>query len=473
MLGDELLRTPRLLGPEIGHALALDEVDRRTVAVFDVIDRAQQVFGASTVQSYIVSMTRGADDVLAAVVLAQKAGLVDPGAGMARIGFVPLLETVDELRGASTLLEDLLSVPAYRQLVRARGEVQEVMLGYSDSNKEAGITTAQWEIHQAQRRMLDVASRHHVDLVFFHGRGGTVSRGGGPTHRAILALPQGSLDGAMKMTEQGEVISDKYALSELAVENLELTLAAALEATAMAHLGAGRFVHEARWDTTMDLVSEAAAGAYRSFVEDPDLTSYVMASTPLDQFPALRIGSRPTRRPDAGGGLQALRAIPWVFGWTQSRQIVPGWFGVGTGIATARAAGMELELRGMAQQWPFFSNFLSNVEMTLAKTDLGIAERYVKMLVPRDHRRLLDVVIDEHDRTLHEIRWITAQSELLEHAPVLRRTLAVRGRHLAPIHDLQISLLREVRAHGSTHAELQRALLLTVNGIAAGLRNTG
>lgn len=473
LLGDELLRAPRPRGPRTGHAAELDEIDQRTLAVLDAVDRAQQLLGPSTVQSYIVSMTRGADDVLAAAVLARRAGLVDPGAGVARIGFVPLLETVDELRGAAVLLEDLLSVPAYRQIVAARGEVQEVMLGYSDSNKEAGITTAQWEIHQAQRRMLDVARQHHVDLVFFHGRGGTVSRGGGPTHRAILSLPAGSLDGAMKMTEQGEVISDKYALNELAVENLELTLAAVLEATAMAQLAPGRFVHEARWDTTMDLMSEAAAGAYRRFVGDPDLTAYVMASTPLDQFSALRIGSRPARRPDAGGGLAALRAIPWVFGWTQSRQIVPGWFGVGTAIAAARAAGMETDLRTMAEQWPFFSNFLSNVEMTLAKTDLGITERYVTMLVAPECRRLLDVVVAEHDRSLEQIRWITGQSMLLEHAPVLRRTLAVRARHLAPIHDLQISLLREVREHETVHGDLQRALLLTVNGIAAGLRNTG
>ncbi len=473
VLADELA-SPRLhAGAVLERELRLDEADRRTVAVFDAVEHAQRVFGPRAVQSYIVSMTRGADDVLAAVVLARQAGLVDPGAGVARIGFVPLLETIGELRGAATLLDGLLSVPAYRRLVTARGDVQEVMLGYSDSNKEAGITTAQWEIHQAQRRMLAVARRHRVGLAFFHGRGGTVSRGGGPTHRAILALPAGSLDGSMKMTEQGEVISDKYALSELAVENLELTLAAVLEATALRQSPVTRPVREASWDTTMDLVSEAAAGTYRGFVEDPDLSGYVMAATPLDQFSALRIGSRPTSRPDAGGGVQALRAIPWVFGWTQSRQIVPGWFGVGTGIAAARAAGRDPELLAMAEQWPFFSNFISNVEMTLAKTDLEIAERYVKMLVPPERRRLFEVVVDEHDRTLEQIRWITGQAVLLEHAPVLRRTLAVRSRHLAPIHDLQISLLREVRGRRAAHEELQRALLLTVNGIAAGLRNTG
>ncbi|MEC8953147.1 MAG: phosphoenolpyruvate carboxylase, partial [Actinomycetota bacterium] len=388
--------------------------DAGALALFRTLRTLMDRDGDAVIESYIISMTRGVEDVLAPVVLAREVGLVDLAHDTARLGFVPLFETIGDLRSIGSTLRALFAVEPYRQIVDLRGGTQEVMVGYSDSNKDGGITTSQWEIHKALRAIRDVSTETGIPIRVFHGRGGTIGRGGGPTHASILSQPNGVLDGEVKFTEQGEVIADKYGHPEIARRNLDLAFTAVLEAS-LAHKSPR---HDegtiTRWYSIMDGMANDAYAAYRRFVETPGLVEYFTTSTPVEELGEMNIGSRPARRRGATAGIADLRAIPWVFGWTQSRQIIPGWFGVGTALEAARLDGHDADLHDMHRDWQFFRSFLSNVEMTLATTDLAIARHYVTNLVNPTLHHILDDIATEHELTIAEVTRITGAAPLAD-----------------------------------------------------------
>ncbi|HLF78145.1 MAG TPA: phosphoenolpyruvate carboxylase [Dehalococcoidia bacterium] len=468
MLTGEMANRRRLL-PAIAHpSSATTEV----LDVLALVHDAQDRLGPEAIDTWVVSMTRGPADLIAVLLLAKEVGLIDAGEGVARLKAVPLFETIADLRNAAATMDAFWSIPQVRELVRLQGAQAEVMVGYSDSNKDGGVTTSQWELYRAQRDLRDCAASHGISLMLFHGRGGTVGRGGGPTRDAILAQPASTIDGRIKVTEQGEVISDHYGNRRIAASQLDIFLTAVTEATLLHSEPLHDKATNERWSAAMDEISGQAYRKYRSLVERDGFVAYFLSSTPVEELGELNIGSRPTRRRGEAAGIEKLRAIPWVFGWTQSRQIVPGWYGFGTALDRfAQAHGTEL-LREMFGEWRFLQTLVSNVEMTLAKTDMGIAQRYVQALVDPSLHHILDDIVEEHARTEAQIKALTGAATLLERVPVLQRTLRVREPYIDPLNYLQILLLSRLRA-GDNDPLLRRSLLLSINGIAAGLKNTG
>ncbi len=451
---------------------AFAEETRDVVGTFRLIAEAISGAHQDAIETYVISGAEAPSDVLAVLLLMKESGLAQPGGSGARLAIAPLFEQEQGLRNALATMATLLDIPAYRRALESSGGIQEVMLGYSDSNKEIGYLGSAWALYEAQRDLTRLFAERDVGHTFFHGRGGAIGRGGGPTNVAILAQPPGSVEGRVKLTEQGEVIASRYATAPVAHRELELVTGATL-ASAVGVLPAPDPARLAVFEPAITEMATASTSTYRDLVYgDPDFVRFFEEATPLSEIARLQIGSRPVRRQQSRR-IEDLRAIPWVFAWTQSRFVLPGWFGLGVGLERGREAfGLEL-LQEMERDWPFFAATVANAEMALAKSDLDIAARYADLVTDPDvRRRIWDRIRDEHDRTTREILVLTGQPRLLDREHVLRRSIDRRNPYVDPLSFVQVELLRRLRA-GDAQEPTLRAILRTVNGIAGGLKSTG
>jgi phosphoenolpyruvate carboxylase len=448
--------------------LTFSEQTNETVALFRLIRRAHQEIGPLSIQSYVISMTTSVSNVLEVLLLAKDANL------FGQLDVVPLFETIEDLQGASSIMEQLFENPIYGQHLAARGRQQQIMIGYSDSNKDGGYLRANWMLFQAQRALAKTCDSHGVRLTLFHGRGGSIGRGGGPANRAILAQPPESVRGRIKLTEQGEVISNRYANAVIAHRHMEQLVNAVL-------LSSGkrpRRSKEQEWAAILEEVSSRAEAKYRALVDDPSFLRYFHEATPIDYIGRLNIGSRPARR-KTSRGVSDLRAIPWVFAWTQSRVNLPGWYGLGTGInawlAEADRDARLAMIQGMYREWPFFRAVIDNAQVSMRKADMGIAALYSRLTDDEVCQAIFQDLLAEFQRTERTILEITGYEHLLDNEPWLQRSIQLRNPYVDPLNFIQVALLEHLHADSreQTVARLNQAILLSVNGIAAGLQNTG
>ncbi len=466
----EELATPR---PLAAPGVVYSEETQGELAIFHTARSIHLRYGKAAIDNVIISKTDGVSDILEVAVLLKEVGLLRPLDNALDVNIVPLFETIGDLENSAAIMDRLFSLPVYNRLLGSRDGLQEVMVGYSDSNKDGGFLTSGWSLYRSEIELTRVFARHGITLRLFHGRGGSVGRGGGPSYQAILAQPQGAVQGQIRITEQGEVIASKYANPELGRRNLEILAAATLEATLLPHQHdnpAPEFLD------AMEFLSAAAFKAYRGMVyETPGFEQYFWESTVISEIAALNIGSRPASRKKTTA-IEDLRAIPWVFSWAQCRLMLPGWFGFGAAVAAWKAeqgeAGMDL-LRRMHNEWGFFRTTLSNMDMVLAKSDIGIAERYSGLVKDEALRNAIFPRIKaEWQASIDALLAITRQAELLADNPLLRRSIRHRFPYLDPLNHLQVELLRRHRA-GATDEKVKRGIHLTINGVAAGLRNSG
>ena len=467
-----LVRELETARPLVSPFLSFSEETRSELAIFRTAAELRGAFGPQIIHTAIISMAQSVSDLLELAVLLKEAGLAGAD-GRSGIDIVPLFETIGDLRSCARVMDEAFALPAYRRLVASRADAQEVMLGYSDSNKDGGFLTSGWELYKAEIELIEVFRRHGVRLRLFHGRGGSVGRGGGPSYEAILAQPGGAVCGQIRITEQGETISSKYSNPEVGRRNLEILVAATLEASL---LEPARIAPREEHLAAMESLSAAAFAAYRSLVyETPGFEDYFWASTVITEIATLNIGSRPASRSKTRR-IQDLRAIPWVFSWSQCRLMLPGWYGFGSAVKSFLAArpdaGLEL-LRSMYREWPFFRTLLSNMDMVLAKSSIAIASRYAE-LVPDVALResIFQRIRAEWNDAREALLAIMEQTRLLQSNPLLERSIRHRFPYLDPLNHIQIALMKKNRAAGSDERVL-RAIQLTINGISAGLRNSG
>jgi len=470
--------------PLIGDRAELSELAHKELGIVAAAAEAVRALGADAVPTYIISMCQSVSDMLEAALLLKEAGLLDLSqqgpagadtAVYAPVGIVPLFETIDDLQRGAAILEAALDVPLYRAMVASRGDSQEIMLGYSDSNKDGGYLAANWALYRAELDLVEAARRTGIRLRLFHGRGGTIGRGGGPSYDAILAQPPGAVNGSLRLTEQGEVIAAKYAEPRTAHRNLESLIAATLESTLLDVEGLGEGAEQAY--RVLDELAGRAQRAYAELVHHTaGFVEYFEQSTPVSEIGSLNIGSRPTSR-KATTKISDLRAIPWVLAWSQSRVMLPGWYGTGTALQDWIADGdpeQRVEvLRDLNRRWPFFRTVLSNMAQVLAKSDMGLAARYAELVSdPELRSRVFGKIRAEHDLTIAMHKLVTGQDDLLADNPALARSVFNRFPYLEPLNHLQVELLRRYRG-GDDDELLRRGILLTMSGLASALRNSG
>lgn len=472
LLSAELTTRRPLTSPDAEFS----ELTTKELAIMHAGAKAVRVLGAGAVPNYIISMCSSVSDMLEAAVLLKEVGVLDPGVGgepSCPIGIVPLFETIEDLQGGAATLLATLDIPIYRAIVTSRGNSQEVMLGYSDSNKDGGYLAANWALYRAELDLVDAARKSGIRLRLFHGRGGTVGRGGGPSYEAILAQPPGAVEGSLRITEQGEVIAAKYAEPRLAHRNLETLIAATLESTLLDVEGLGTDAEAAY--TVLDELAALARTAYSELVHDtPGFVQYFEASTPVAEIGALNIGSRPASRKQTKA-ISDLRAIPWVLSWSQSRVMLPGWYGTGAAFERWIDGNPErlATLTRLYEKWPFFRTVLSNMAMVMSKSDMGLAARYAELVPDVELRdRVFGMITDEHARTVRMYKEITGYGDLFADNSGLERSVHNRFPYLEPLNHLQVELIRRYRS-GDESDQVRRGIQLTMNGLATALRNSG
>jgi phosphoenolpyruvate carboxylase len=475
---DKLMNDPR---PLTSPFLEYSESTQECLDVFKTVKRAQEEFGVDCIRSYLISMTQGASDMLEVSLLAKEVGLFrkdTDGTITCTLQSVPLFETIDDLHEAPAIMEKLLSLSVYRDSVVAFGNMQEIMLGYSDSNKDGGVLTANWELRVALKQITKTANKFDVKLKFFHGRGGALGRGGMPLNRSILAQPPETLGAGIKITEQGEVLSSRYSMQGIAYRSLEQATSALITSAIIARTPKSD-LYDAKWELVIKGISENAQKKYQDLIfRDPDFLTFFKESTPLPEIGELNIGSRPAKRKNSDR-FEDLRAIPWVFSWTQSRYLLPAWYASGTGLYSFYNGNEEnlKQLQYMYENWSYFRSMIDNLQMALAKADLLISKQYANMVSDTTiSGRIFQCIVDEYKLAQDMILKITGQQDILDNVPVIQESIRLRNPYVDPLSYLQVQLLSELRGlrtSGEDDPMLLREVLLTINGIAAGLRNTG